>query len=89
MERKFFVMLALALSAVAFTSCEYDDGDLWNKVNSLEEQVNANSEDIAALSALVEALNKGKVITSSEQTEDGYKLTFSDGSCFFLRVHTE
>ena len=84
MERKIFVMLALALSAVAFTSCEYDDGDLWNKVNSLEEQVNANSEDIATLSALVEALNKGKVITSSEQTEDGYKLTFSDGSSVTL-----
>ncbi len=84
MEKRFFMILVFAIVAFGFTSCEYDDGDLWNKVNSLEQQVNANSEDIATLSALVDALNKGKVITSSEQTEDGYKLTFSDGSSVTL-----
>ena len=85
MEKRFFMILVFAIVAFGFTSCEYDDGDLWNKVNSLEQQVNANSEDIATLSALVDALNKGKVITSSEQTEDGYKLTFSDGSSVNVR----
>lgn len=80
MERKIFVVLALMLLASAFTSCQYDDGDLWNKVNSLEQQVDANKEDIATLTSLVEALNKGKVIVSTTQTETGYTLTFSDGS---------
>ena len=80
MERKIFVVLALMLLASAFTSCQYDDGDLWNKVNSLEQQVDANKEDIATLTSLVEALNKGKVIVSTIQTETGYTLTFSDGS---------
>ena len=80
MERKIFVVLALMLLASAFTSCQYDDGDLWNKVNSLEQQVDANKEDIATLTSLVEALNKGKVIVSTTQTENGYTLTFSDGS---------
>ena len=80
MERKIFVVLALMLLASAFTSCQYDDGDLWDKVNSLEQQVDANKEDIATLTSLVEALNKGKVIVSTTQTETGYTLTFSDGS---------
>ena len=50
-------MLVLVLSAVAFTSCEYDDSGLWDKLNSLQEQVTANQEDIATLTSLVEALN--------------------------------
>ena len=80
MEKRFFAMLALVLSAVAFTSCEYDDSGLWDKVNSLQEQVTANQEDIATLTSLVEALNKGKVIVATTQTDNGYTLTFSDGS---------
>lgn len=80
MEKRFFAMLALVLSAVAFTSCEYDDSGLWDKLNSLQEQVTANQEDIATLTSLVEALNKGKVITATTQTDNGYTLTFSDGS---------
>ena len=80
MEKRFFAMLALVLLASAFTSCEYDDSGLWDKLNSLEQQVTANQEDIATLTSLVEALNKGKVIVSTTQTETGYTLTFSDGS---------
>ena len=80
MEKRFFAMLALMLSAVAFTSCEYDDSGLWDKLNSLQEQVTANQEDIATLTSLVEALNKGKVIVATTQTDNGYTLTFSDGS---------
>ncbi len=73
-------MIALVCAIATFTSCQYDDGALWEKVNSLEEQVDANKEDIAALSSLIEAMNKGKTITSTTQTENGYTLTFSDGS---------
>ncbi|MBO4993875.1 MAG: hypothetical protein J6C60_06390, partial [Alistipes sp.] len=83
--KRFFTILTLALSAFAMTACEYDDEALWGKVNELESQVNANTEDIATLSALVDALNKGKVITSVEQTEQGYTLTLSDGSTITLR----
>lgn len=71
---------AAALLVCGAWSCEYDDSDLWDKVNNLEEQVNENSETIATLKALVDALNQGKVIMSVAQTEDGYTLTFSDGS---------
>ncbi len=72
--------LAIALCAFLLSSCEYDDGALWEKVNELEEQVGKNAEEIATLNSLVEALNQGKMITSVEQSEGGYKLTFSDGA---------
>ena len=80
MERKFFLMIALVCAIATFTSCQYDDGDLWKKVNSLEEQVDANKEDIATLTSLIEALNKGKMIVTTTPTANGYTLTFSDGS---------
>ena len=78
--KKFFVLMMVAVTSLALVGCEYDDSAIWGKVDELEKQVQDNSEDIAALSALVDALNQGKVITSTEQTEDGYTLTFNDGS---------
>ena len=59
-------MAALLLTGVA--GCEYDDEALWNKVNELEEQVDQNSQTIATLQQLIDALNQGKVIMSVEQT---------------------
>lgn len=83
--KRFFIFAALCVGAFSLASCEYDDSNLWNKVDEMQEQIDTNTEDIATLSALVDALNRGKVITNVEQTEDGYTLTFSDGSTVSLR----
>ena len=77
--KKYFQMVAFASLTLAMTAC-YNDDDLWNKVNELETKVEANETDIAALSALVDALNQGKIIVNTEQTGNGYVLTFNDGS---------
>ena len=77
--KKFFQMVAFASLTVAMSAC-YNDDELWNKVDELEMKVEANASDIAALSALVDALNNGKVIVGTQQTENGYVLTFNDGS---------
>ena len=77
--KKFFQMVAFASLTLAMTAC-YNDDDLWNKVDELETKVEANASDIAALSALVDALNNGKIIVGTQQTENGYVLTFNDGS---------
>lgn len=76
-------------------SCEYDDSELWNKVEeidgrveSLEQTVAKCNEDIASIQTIVDALNKGKVITKMEQLEDGYKLTFSDNTSITLKNGT-
>ncbi len=78
--KRFFICAVLCVSAITLASCEYDDSDLWQKVDEMQQQIDTNTEEIATLSALVDALNKGKVITSTEQTENGYRLVFNDGS---------
>ena len=83
--KKFFLVCSVAMAAMAFTSCEYDDSDLWNKINDLEQQVEDNTSDIAALTALMDAINVGKTITGVESTDEGYVLTFSDGTKVTLR----
>lgn len=83
--KRFYNNVCLLLLLVGTMGCEYNDDALWEKVNDLEEQVNENSETIATLQALVEALNQGKVIAQVEQTADGYKLLFSDGSSIELK----
>lgn len=78
--KNLFKLWVAALLLVGAVGCEYDDGELWNKVNDLEEQINENRDTIETLQELVNALNQGKVILSVEPTENGYKLIFSDGS---------
>lgn len=78
--KRFFFFAALCVSAFSLASCEYDDTDLWQKVDNLQQQVDANTAEIETLSSLLDALSSGKVITSVEQTEDGYRLSFNDGS---------
>lgn len=83
--KKFFRMMAVACLVTTLTACEYDDSDLWGKIGDLEQQVADNSADIATLSALIDAMNNGKTITNVETTDEGYTLTFSDGSKVTLR----
>ena len=83
--KKLFMFLAVALLSLSLTSCEYDDSDLWGAVDDLEQQVAANTEDIATLSALVEAMNQGKVITSVDYTDEGVVLTFSDNTTVTIK----
>lgn len=79
-------MLFLLLTVITVCSC-YNDDDLWEKVDNLDGRV-ANLEttvqkmntDITTLQGLVDALNQGKIITNTEQTSEGYTLTFNDGS---------
>lgn len=77
--KKNYGMAALLALSLSLSAC-YNDDDLWNKVNELETKVETNKNDIATLSALVDALNQGKIIVSSQQTENGYALTFNDGT---------
>ena len=77
--KKMYGLLAIVAISLLMSAC-YNDDDLWNKVDELETKVDANVANIATLSALVDALNRGKIIVKSEQTENGYVLTFNDGS---------
>ena len=79
-------ILFLLLTIITVCSC-YNDDDLWDKVNdldgrveTLETTVKKMNSEITTLQSLVDALNQGKIITNTEQTSEGYTLTFNDGS---------
>ena len=87
-------ILFLLLTVVTVCSC-YNDDDLWDKVNdldgrveTLETTVKKMNSEITTLQSLVDALNQGKIITNTEQTSEGYTLTFNDGSKVSIKKGT-
>ena len=83
--------LSMALSAIvalsAMVGCSYDDTALWremeqvkDRVTSLEEAVIKTNEDIVALQAIVDALQKNLYVVSVTPTIEGYTILFSDNT---------
>lgn len=77
--------LGVVAMLTALVGCSYDDGAIWDKFTELEEEIDQNREDIETLTALMDALSAGKVIISTETTDEGVVLTFSDGSKVTIR----
>ena len=84
--KKYLIMAMVALTGV-FSSCEYDDEELWNSVNNLADRVaaletltNKMNSDIAAVQTIVTALEKQLQVTEVEELADGYIIHFSDGT---------
>lgn len=84
---KKIVCLALGVVAtlMAMVGCSYDDGAIWDKFGELESEIDQNREDIETLTALMDALQDGRVIVATEITDEGVVLTFSDGSQVTVR----
>lgn len=87
--KTFRFIILLALSSFMAISCseEYDDSELWDKVNSLddritsiEEQIESMNKNIGNLEEIVDALKNRLYITKVSDLSDGYVITFSDGS---------
>ncbi|MDR1153858.1 MAG: DUF4988 and DUF4465 domain-containing protein [Bacteroidales bacterium] len=81
--------MCITLLLAGFMGCsEYDDSDLRNSVNSLEQKlkaledkVNQMNSEIGAIQTIVNALNAGRVITGVTETPDGgYTITFDKGN---------
>lgn len=78
---------AVALLCGIMAGCEYDDGDLWNKVNELDTRVDelesavaATNSDLETLRRIVTAVQQQVTIDSVVTTDDGYTIRFSDGT---------
>lgn len=85
--KKLVAFCAIALLCGAMTGCDYDDSDLWNKieeidgrVDGLEKRVATTNSDLEALRLLVEALQENVTISAVETTGDGYTIRFSNGT---------
>ncbi len=85
--KKLLSIFALAGVLFSLTSCEYDDADLWDAVNGIKDRVETLEKasaqmnaDIKSLQSIVEALQNKVTITEVVSTENGYKISFSDGT---------
>ena len=84
MKKKFYgaLLLGSLFLAGGMVSCsDYDDD-----INSLNERVDALEKTVAELQKAIEA---GAVITSVDDTENGVKVTLSDGKTFELTNGTD
>ena len=79
--------LGVVATLLAAVGCQYDDTNIWNemeqikdRVETLEKSVIQTNEDIAALQAIVNALQKNVYVVSVTPTADGYTIVFSDGA---------
>ena len=85
-KHKLFCAVLVTL-VVSITSCKYDDAELWNAVDSLENRLTkieskleTMNSNINSISGLVEALERNLFIEEVETVENGYNIKFSDGT---------
>lgn len=86
MKKTFKSLMLLMSLMVAVVACKYDDGELWDKVNSLddrltsiESQLSQMNSDINSISTIVNALQNKVYVSSVNEVENGYQITFTDG----------
>ena len=90
--KKLSFIIATTLLMAGFSGCSYDDSDLWNSVNNLEqkvktleEKINQMNNEIGVIQTLVNALNAGKwIVGEPVETAAGYTITFNDGTTVTL-----
>lgn len=84
MKRVMCLALGVVATLLAAVGCQYDDGAIWEKIDEMDAEIEQNRNDIATLTALIEALDLGKVIIKTELTNEGVVLTFSDNSTIVI-----
>lgn len=68
-------MLAMLVFSMCTVSCddEYDDKEVWNSIHSLESRMDA-------METVMNALKNNLYIKSVDKNDNGYVITFTDGS---------
>lgn len=84
-------LLTLLSCFAVLAACEYDDSELWEKVEDLDKRIEALESTVSAMNSNIsnlksglEALQAGKVIMNVTKTDNGYDLKMSDGSTISL-----
>lgn len=94
--KKLFLMIPLIVLAMTGCNNEYDDTEIWNKLNSLDSRVTTLEQSLTGMNSSIEQMRKlisqldakmrdNVSITSVTQTTNGYEITFSDGTTMTLR----
>ena len=81
------IWLGVLLLVTAISGCKYDDADLWNKVNSLDDRVTSLegtveslNQQTTSLQTLINGVQNRLYISSVTSNENGYTIEFSDGT---------
>lgn len=81
------IWLLLLAAVVCLSACKYDDDELWEKVNSLDDRVTSIeqrlsdlNQDLSAANTILTALQNNVYVQSVTPTENGYRITFTDGT---------
>lgn len=97
--KKYFLSF-VAMMAIALPSCSYDDAELWEKYNNLENRVQTleglcreMNTNIESLETILEALNANEHVSNiAPIVEDGkvvgYTITFTGGESVTIYNHT-
>lgn len=91
--KKLLKLTISLLGLVLISACgsEYDDDELWSKVNTLDRRVgdiestlSRLNSDLEAIRIVTTASESGLSVTSVVQTTEGWRVTYNNGSSFTL-----
>ena len=54
---KNFLLSVVLLTTLGFTSCQFDDSDIWDKLGKMEESIQDHENRITALEELCKQMN--------------------------------
>ena len=81
------IFIVVILFIINSTCTKYDDGEIWDEINSLDKRVTAIENqlksinaNISSLSTLINTLENRRYVLGISELADGYNITFSDGS---------
>ena len=82
---KKLLLLLVPLTLGLMVGCSYDDSAILNKIDEMEKEQNEMQEQLDAQQTLLDALANNLTITAVTQTDNGYTITFSDGTSMTIK----
>ena len=93
--KKYLLMMLVVLTGIV-SSCKYDDEELWgdvedlaNRVSAIEALTRQMNGDIAAMQAIVTAVENQVAVSNVEKLTDGYVLHFTNGTTATIKNGTD
>ncbi len=83
MKKAVNYLFILFSCVILFAGCDdYDDGFLKEEIEKIKAELASLKKQLTSLETVVDAFDKGKVITAVEKLEEnkGHKITFNDGT---------
>jgi hypothetical protein len=73
MKKRLLYLFVVLISIISYGCKEYDDTEVWDSINSLEQRM-------SAMETVMNAYKNNLLIKSVDETDNGYVITFTDGS---------